>query len=159
VSTSQIPTPGPPLREREGMMRLWRVGPLGPEVEAVEGPACGEGTAEDCLEGPATEGVVAFIVPDAATAATPAGSAVGADTRLGIQPEQNKRGQKISGGIGKIGERRSSPLSVLWFRPAPLWHSLCVRLSWTMARVSSLLFFQFIFNIVLANYSLRLAKG
>jgi hypothetical protein len=88
VSTSQMPTPGPPLREREGMMRRWRAGPLGFGVEAAEGPACGECAAEDNLEGPAADGVMAFIVADTAVSATPAGSVVGADARLGIRPEQ-----------------------------------------------------------------------
>lgn len=96
MSTSQMPTPGPPLREREGMMRRWRAGPLEFGVGVVEGPACGEGTADVNLEGPAAGGVVAFIVADAAAAATPAGRAVGADARLGIQPEE--RGQKFGGG-------------------------------------------------------------
>ena len=77
-------------------MRRWRAGPLEFGVGVVEGPACGEGTADVNLEGPAAGGVVAFIVADAAAAATPAGRAVGADARLGIQPEE--RGQKFGGG-------------------------------------------------------------
>ena len=35
VSTSLIPTPGPPLREREGIMRRGRAGPAAFEVEAT----------------------------------------------------------------------------------------------------------------------------
>lgn len=97
MSTSQMPTPGPPLREREGMMRRWRVGPLGfeEEVEAVEGPGCGEGMAEDNLEGPAAaEEVDAFTVVDAtAAAAVGTPTAVGADARLGIQPARRAGGE------------------------------------------------------------------
>jgi hypothetical protein len=96
MSTSQMPTPGPPLREREGMMRRWRVGPLGfeEEVEAVEGPASGEGAAEDNLEGPAAaEEVDAFTVIDAAAAAVGTPTAVGADARLGIQPTRRAGGE------------------------------------------------------------------
>ena len=87
VSTSLMPTPGPPLREREGMMRRWRVVPPGFDVGPAEGPACvGGSTGGDLEEGPAAEAAAA----DAATA-TPAGGAVDADARLGIRPRQRER--------------------------------------------------------------------
>jgi hypothetical protein len=75
-----MPTPGPPLREREGIMRRGRVAPPVFEVEAVEEP----GWEEDEQGGLAAEAALAFAVADIA-AATPAGSVVGADTRRGIQ--------------------------------------------------------------------------
>jgi hypothetical protein len=66
VSTSLMPTPGPPLREREGMMRrgraaaAWVAPPVfEPEAEAAEGgadaegPACeAAGSVLDLWEGP-----------------------------------------------------------------------------------------------------------
>ena len=77
MSTSLMPTPGPPLRERDGMMRRGRVAPPAFEVEAAEEA----GWEEDEQDGLAA---LAFADTDIA-AATPAGSVVGADARRGIQ--------------------------------------------------------------------------
>lgn len=136
VSTSLMPTPGPPLREREGMMRRGRVvGPPDFEVEAVEGPACAceveleEGppavaavaAAEPASDDDAVE--VAATMADAATATTAAGSAVDADARLGMRPGQ--RGGKIvrwvreeegrrMDGLGVVAAARGSALARLW---------------------------------------------
>jgi hypothetical protein len=53
VSTSLMPTPGPPLREREGIMRRGRDAAAGAEAEGAgaEGPAC-EAAAGSVFEGP-----------------------------------------------------------------------------------------------------------
>ena len=110
-----MPTPGPPLREREGMMRRWRVAPPAFEVEAAEEPGWEEGNGVE-QDGSAA---FAFAVADIATA-TPAGSVMGADARRGISEGKGwvvameKRGRLDSA---------SSPLSLV--PRAPLWYSLC----------------------------------
>jgi hypothetical protein len=123
VSTSLMPTPGPPLREREGIMRRGRDAAAGAEAEGAgaEGPAC-EAAAGSVFEGPpllpsppspppppltdvdAAEAaaevvVVVAVVEFACSAATAndtlaaAGSAVDADARLGMGPRRT-RGQR-----------------------------------------------------------------
>ena len=83
VSTSLIPTPGPPLREREGIMRRGRAGPAAFEVEATLEAGWGEGSG-DKSDGLVEE--VAFVLAGAdIDTATPAGSVVEADARRGIQ--------------------------------------------------------------------------
>ena len=42
-----MPTPGPPLREREGMMRRGRAAPPAFEVEAAEEAGWEEGNGDD----------------------------------------------------------------------------------------------------------------
>lgn len=118
VSTSLMPTPGPPLREREGIMRRGRDAAAGAEAEAeeagAEGPAC-EAAAGSVFEGPplrpspppladvdadeaAAEVVVVVVAAvefvGAAAAANDtlaaAGSAVDADARLGMGPRRRR---------------------------------------------------------------------
>ncbi len=127
VSTSLMPRPGPPLREREGMMRRGRAGAAPPvfepdaraeaaEAEAgAEGPAC-EVAADSVLEGPApppladadvdaadadAAGPAAGVAEFAGEAATtPAGSAVDADARLGMRPRRRGHEWVFFGGWG-----------------------------------------------------------
>ena len=110
VSTSLMPTPGPPLREREGMMRRGRAAALAPpvfepEAEAggadAEGPAC-EAAGSVLEEGPPplplplaaavaawpAVGFVEFTGAAAVATATTVGSADDADARLGMLPRQ-----------------------------------------------------------------------
>lgn len=118
VSTSLMPTPGPPLREREGIMRRGRDAAAGAEAEGAgaEGPAC-EAAAGSVFEGPpllpsplpspppladvdAAEAAAEFVVvaavefAGAAAAANDtlaaAGSAVDADARLGMRPRRTR---------------------------------------------------------------------
>jgi len=79
-----MPTPGPPLRDREGMMRLGRVAPPDFEVEAAGVPGWVEGSGDESDGLAADEAAFVFAVPDIATA-TLAGSVVDADARRGIQ--------------------------------------------------------------------------
>ena len=83
-----MPTPGPPLRVREGMIRRGRAGPPAFEVEGVLEPGWEEVTSDNGDESvvglaPA-EVAFAFAGADIATA-TLAGSVVDADARRGIQ--------------------------------------------------------------------------
>jgi hypothetical protein len=114
VSTSLMPTPGPPLRERVGIIRRGRDAAAVPaavasEGASVEGPAC-EAAAGSVLDGPpvpppladvdaagaeAEIVVVIEVVGTAAAAAVAvsdtlavAGSAVAADARLGMVPRR-----------------------------------------------------------------------
>ena len=87
VSTSLMPTPGPPLREREGMMRRGRAAPPAFEVEAVLEPGWEEGSGDESDGLAAAEAAFAFAGADIATA-TLAGSVVDADARRGIQRGQ-----------------------------------------------------------------------
>ena len=145
VSTSLMPTPGPPLREREGMMRRWRAAALTPpvfepEAEAgVEGPAC-EAAGSVLEEGPPplllplaaavaawpAVGVVEFAGAAAVATATTAGSANDADARLGMLPRRRRHkfffsgvGVSVekSGVLGLLGRGWAS--SPLWFRALP----------------------------------------
>ena len=156
VSTSLMPTPGPPLREREGMMRRWRAAALTPpvfepEAEAgVEGPAC-EAAGSVLEEGPPplllplaaavaawpAVGVVEFDGAAAVATATTAGSANDADARLGMLPRRRRHKFFFFGGGGECGERRGAwtawtrlgVVAAVVSRPAPLWYFklLCAR--------------------------------
>jgi len=121
VSTSLMPTPGPPLREREGMMRRGRVAPPAFEVEAEEEPGWEEGSGDESDGPPADEAAFAFAVTDIATA-TLAGSVVDADARRGIQRGQGLGKLVAMEKRGRLGSA-SSPLSLV--PPAPIWYSLC----------------------------------
>jgi hypothetical protein len=98
-----MPTPGPPLRVREGMIRRGRVAPPAFEVEGALEPGWEEGTGvngDELVVGLApAEVAFAFAGADIATA-TLAGSVVDADARRGIQ-----RGD---GGLGKLRWSSSS---------------------------------------------------
>jgi hypothetical protein len=80
-----MPTPGPPLREREGMMRRGRAGPPAFEVEAELEPGWEEGSGDKSDGLAATVAALAGADIDTATAA---GSVVDADARRGIQRGQ-----------------------------------------------------------------------
>ena len=119
MSTSLMPTPGPPLRVREGMIRRGRAGPPAFEVEGVLEPGWEEVTSDNGDESvvglaPA-EVAFAFAGADIATA-TLAGSVVDADARRGIQ-----RG--YGGGCWVVA--MASSLCLGSALPAPLWYSLC----------------------------------
>ena len=118
VSTSLMPTPGPPLRERDGIMRRGRDAAAGAEAEGAgaEGPACeaAAGSVFEVLPLPlpplpppppladveaaeaAAEVVVVAAVEFAGAAAAAndtlatAGSAVDADARLGMGPRRTR---------------------------------------------------------------------
>jgi hypothetical protein len=127
-----MPTPGPPLREREGMMRRGRAAALAPPVlepEAegaggadAEGPAC-EAAGSVLEEGPPpllltlaaaavaacpAVGVVEFAGAAAVVTATTAGSADDADARLGILPRRRRHKNFFFGGGGECGEKRGA---------------------------------------------------
>ena len=111
-----MPTPGPPLRDREGMMRRGRaeaaLAPpvFEPEAEAegadVEGPACEAagsvleecapplllplGVAAAAVAAWPAVGVVEFAGAAAVGTATAAGSADNADARLGMLPRRRR---------------------------------------------------------------------
>jgi len=130
VSTSLMPTPGPPLREREGMMRRGRAAALAPpmfepEAEAggadVEGPAC-EAAGSVLEEGPPplllplaaavaawpAVGVFEFDGAAAVATATTAGSANDVDARLGMLPRRRRHRNFFFGGEGECGEKRGA---------------------------------------------------
>jgi hypothetical protein len=126
VSTSLMPTPGPPLREREGITRrgrevvAWVPSPgFEAEAEAVEEPACDRDAGSGLEEGPAVAGpssavvdlatmVVVVVVDDddavAVAAAVAGGRAVDAETRLGMRLGDIEQ-KDFVGGRGRVGER------------------------------------------------------
>ena len=131
MSTSLMPTPGPPLREREGIMRRGREAEeacvpspdfeadadADAEAEAAEKPACDTDTGSVLEEGPAAaaepssaavEFATMVVVDDdddetvaVAAAAAAAGRAVDADARLGIRPGESD--DKDFRGMGEGG--------------------------------------------------------
>lgn len=137
MSTSLMPTPGPPLREREGMMRRGRAAAalappvLEPEAEGAggadaEGPAC-EAAGSVLEEGPpplllplATAVVAAcpamrvveFAGAAVVVTATTAGSADDADARLGMLPRR-RRHKIFFSGVG-VSLEKSGVLGRGW---------------------------------------------
>ena len=124
VSTSLMPTPGPPLREREGITRRGRevvAWDPSPGFEAEAEAACDRDTGSGLEEGPAAAGpssavidleatmVVVVVVDEddamaAAAAAVAGGRAVDAETRLGMRLGDSEE-KDFLGGRGRVGER------------------------------------------------------
>jgi hypothetical protein len=104
-----MPTPGPPLRVREGMMRRGRAGPPAFEVEAELEPGWEEGSGDESDVNGLSATVAALAGADIDTA-TAAGSVVDADARRGIQ-----RGQKGLGEL-RVEKRPWRRRRCLWFR-------------------------------------------